>query len=96
MTSSCRGRAAAVADNSGASSSTTWAFVPPIPKELTPARREAPSDAHGDLSALATKGVRARSSFGLGLVKLTSGGIVRCFRANTVFIKLATPAAASR
>jgi hypothetical protein len=28
----------------GASSSTTWAFVPPMPKELTPARRGVPFD----------------------------------------------------
>ena len=34
---SCRGRRATVV--AGGSSSTTWAFVPPTPNELTPARR---------------------------------------------------------
>ena len=38
-TSSCDAVDAARAARGGASSSTTWALVPPMPNELTPARR---------------------------------------------------------
>ena len=45
---SCRGREAlATARSGGASSRTTWALVPPMPSELTPARRGAPSGRPG-------------------------------------------------
>ena len=36
---SCQGRDGPEASVAGASSSTAWAFVPPMPKELTPATR---------------------------------------------------------
>ena len=45
---------------------------------------------------LAAKGLRSRSSCGLGVRKFTSGGISRCLSASTVLIRPATPAAASR
>ncbi len=41
------GRAGVAAAVAGASSSTTWALVPPMPNELTPARRGLPSPSHG-------------------------------------------------
>ena len=40
---SCQGRDGPEGSGSGASSRTTWALVPPMPNELTPARRGAPS-----------------------------------------------------
>ena len=58
----------------GASSSTTWAFVPPMPKELTPALRGTPLLIHAERWPLATKGLRSRSSCGLGSRKFTRGG----------------------
>src|SRR6185295_8455533 len=57
-------------DNGGASSSTTWAFVPPTPKALTPARRGCPLVVDHSRSFVFTKnGLFSRSSLGLGFSK---------------------------
>ena len=72
----------------GASSTITWALVPPTPSELTPARR-GPSLGHGSASPESTNGVRSMSSSGLGAVWLASGGSVRCRSACTTLIRLA-------
>ena len=49
---SCQGREAAGSPAAGASSRITWALVPPTPKELTPARRGAPSGCQGARAVL--------------------------------------------
>jgi hypothetical protein len=50
----------------GASSSTMWAFVPPRPKELTPARRGGSVRGHGRSSVLTKNGLESKSIWGLG------------------------------
>ncbi len=70
-------------------------MVPPIPKELTPAR-SGPSPVQGVVPVLTLKGPAAKSMAGLGVVWLTVGTSVRCFIISTVLITPATPAAASR
>ena len=55
----------------GASSSTTWTFVPPTPKELTPARRGASAGGSQGRNEVTTrKGELSRSSFGFGRVEV--------------------------
>ena len=60
---------------SGASSSTTWALVPPSPNELTAARRGRSERFHGRSSVFTKKGLPAKSICGLGDSKLMLGGI---------------------
>ncbi len=93
---SCHGREGPEGALSGASSTTTWALVPPMPKELTPARRGSAPRGQSRSRSLTWKGVDAKSIFGLGVSKCRLGGICRCFRAITVLIRLAAPAAADR
>ena len=57
---------------SGASSRTAWALVPPIPKELTPARR-GPSEGHGASARCTKNGVSAKEIRGLGRSKPRHG-----------------------
>jgi hypothetical protein len=80
----------------GASSTTTCALVPPMPKALTPPRRTPSIGSH----ALAADGTHnaevSRSSAGFGAVKCATGGIVRCRRASAILISATTPAAVSR
>ena len=81
----------------GASSTTTSALVPPMPKELTPARRGAPAAAgHGASAVARRKGPDASSSAGLGSSACSVGGICRWRSASTALISPAMPAAASR
>ena len=81
----------------GASSSTTCALVPPMPNELTPARRGA-----GRRGPLAKRDRRRRTALdaksicGFGRSKCRLGGSLPCSSARTVLISPATPAAASR
>ena len=65
-TSNCSGRFGGSEARSGASSSTTWALVPPAPNELTPARRGVGPSGHGRSCAFTTKGVCESSSLGFG------------------------------
>ena len=51
----------------GASSSTTWAFVPPMPSELTPARRGARRRRPGGERVLDAERAPAKSISGLGV-----------------------------
>ena len=80
-TSSCHGarrrRAGAAA---GASSRTTWALVPPMPNELTPARaRAARAPATARSCGVDEEGPVARSRCaGLGVSKCRLGGSCRC------------------
>jgi aldehyde dehydrogenase (NAD+) len=53
----CPPPAPAMATRSGACSSTTCALVPPIPNELTPARRRPPATGHGTVCAFTKNGV---------------------------------------
>ena len=79
----------------GASSSTTWAFAPPMPKELTPARR-GPAASQGRSAAFTTKGLAAKSIRGLGRSKPRLGASVPWRSISAVLISPATPAATSR
>ena len=81
-TSSCGAADARRRRARGASSSTTCALVPPMPNELTPARRGAsPSASHGAPAALADeRAARRARAAGLGARKLTSGGSSRCLQ----------------
>ncbi|SCG07095.1 hypothetical protein GA0115255_122255 [Streptomyces sp. Ncost-T6T-2b] len=79
----------------GASSRTTWALVPPKPKEFTPARA-------GPLwagQAVGRVGISygrvAGSMAGLRFSRLMWGGMVRCSMLSTVLISPAIPAADS-
>ena len=96
-TSSCGPRRSGSAVRAGASSSTTCALVPPMPKELTPARRgRRPRTARVPRRRWHRTGCVSSRSAGFGLLKLTSGGSSRCCSASTVLMRPATPAAASR
>src|SRR5690606_3944635 len=82
--------------HAGASSNTKCAFVPPIPNELTAALRGVPLTSQDLREVLTQNGLCAKSIFGFGVSKLTTGKICRYLRERTDFIKPATPAAASR
>ncbi|AKA09248.1 hypothetical protein SAZ_41495 [Streptomyces noursei ZPM] len=62
----CQGRSAVGAGRAGASSRTAWALVPPVPKELTPARRGVSSVFQSVSSVQTWKGERTKSMSGLG------------------------------
>src|SRR5271168_286972 len=55
------------AGEGGASSSTTKALVPPMPTELTPARRGAAPTGNGNVRVLTKNGERSNGMRGLGL-----------------------------
>ena len=80
----------------GASSRITWALVPPMPREVTPARRGTPSVSQSRSSVLTKNGLLAKSICGFGRSKWRLGGICRCSRASTALISPQTPAAESR
>src|SRR5262249_56543275 len=70
---------------SGASSRTTCALVPPIPREVTPARRGIPAIRSQARSSVLTKnGLFSKSISGFGFEKLRLGGRRRFSRARTV------------
>ncbi len=58
------------------SSTTTWALVPPMPKELTPKRR-GPSEVHGRGSVGISNGPEDRSRWLLGFSNPATGGSPR-------------------
>ena len=89
------GRAGPDSALGGASSSTTCALVPPMPKELTPVEV-----AHLRLPRVLSVAV-CRTACGRGrasdwLCEVGGRGTIRCSRANTVLMKPAMPAAVSR
>src|SRR6266481_4341921 len=74
VTRSCAGRGEGSEGRDGASSRITWAFVPPTPKALTPARRGTPFDFQSESSWFTRNGLFSRSNFGLGFWKCSVGG----------------------
>src|SRR5580698_781756 len=94
--SNCTGHKDSDGSLAGASSNTTWALEPPIPKELTPARRGPSREFQGLHASLTKNGLFAKSICGLGSRKFRDAGMVRCSRASTVLMRPATPAAASK
>jgi len=80
----------------GASSKMAWALVPPIPNELTAARRGVPLPLHSVSFVLTKNGLFSKSILGLGLLKWRLAGIFPWCNVNTVLIKPVTPAAVSR
>jgi hypothetical protein len=66
---SCHGLAKADETRGGASSNTIWAFVPPIPNELTPARLGVAVLFQGRSSVFTKNGLFSKSIFGLGRSK---------------------------
>ena len=80
----------------GASSSTTWALVPPMPKELTPARLGALVRGQGRNPLFTKKGVSSKRICGLARSKCRLGGRTPRSSAIAVLIRPATPAAESR
>ena len=79
------------------SSTTTWKFVPPKPKALTPARRIPPSDvSHGRSAVFTANGQCAKSMVGLGCSKCRLGGSTFSCSARIALRRPAAPAAAFR
>jgi len=81
---------------SGASSSTAWALVPPIPNELTPARRGAAERGQARAVALTKNGVCSNAICGFARSKCRLGGRTPWWSASAVLMSPATPAALSR
>ncbi len=82
--------------NAGASSSTTCALVPPMPNELTPARRGPRPAGQGRATPLTTNGLVAKWHLGLGVWKCPVGGRTAWRTACAAVIRPAMPAAESR
>src|SRR5215831_12548384 len=59
----------------GASSTMTWAFVPPNPKELTPARRGFGPDGQGSRVRGTRSGTTVQSICGVSVSQCICGGI---------------------
>ena len=83
----------AVAARSGASSSTTCAFVPPNPNELTAARRGASPRRHCVSFSCTWNGVRPKSICGFGFSYPIDGGNASRCSDSDALIRLAAPAA---
>ena len=87
-------RRARTARPRGASSTITWALVPPAPSPVMPAMRVPPGPGvHGRSSALTKNGLFGKSACGLGASKCRLGGISPCCSASTVLIRPPMPAA---
>ncbi|CAM4176439.1 hypothetical protein COSO111634_34430 [Corallococcus soli] len=80
----------------GASSNTTCALVPPMPNELTAARRGPWVRSHGRSVVFTKKGLRAKSISGLGCSKWRLGGTSAWCSASAALMRPAMPAAVSR
>lgn len=88
--SSCgRGSSTACA-RCGAGPRTTWALVPPMPNELTPA---CPGPVHGAETAGSRNRDPSRRSAGFAGSACSVAGTARCATASTALISDATPAA---
>ena len=70
----CHGREALAGVTSGASSNTTWALVPPRPKELTPARRGVGPGRPLSSVGIDVEGAVGKIDPGIGLTKMQAGG----------------------
>ena len=81
-------------DRSGASSKITWALVPPMPNEETPARRGLPSAAHSAGSISSSIRPASQSTFDDGASTCSVLGSTPWRIASIVLIAPATPAAA--
>src|SRR5688572_11192646 len=79
----------------GGSSTIKCALVPPMPNELTQARRGL-SPVHWSSSVGTKNGEFAKSILGLGVRKLMLGGISPLLRQSAVLIRPATPATVLR
>ena len=79
-----------------ASSSRTWALVPPKPNPLTAARRGRARSGQASACVGTRRSVPARSTLGLSRSKLAIGGITPRLIASTVLISAAAPAPVSR
>src|SRR5690606_10682399 len=90
------GRGSGSGGRSGASSKMAWALVPPIPNELTPARRGWSVRGHGRGALLTKKGLSAKLICGFGASKCKLGGICLCLSAKAVLVSPALPAALSK
>ena len=79
------------------SSTTTWKFVPPNPKALTPPRRTSfAGAAHGRSSVLTANGRVSQSTLGLGSTKFRLGASCFSCSERTILNSPAEPAAALR
>jgi hypothetical protein len=78
----------------GASSTITWALVPEMPKEETPARRVRLPLGQGVASASSSTSPASQSTFEDGASTWRDAGNSSCRRASTTLITPATPAAA--
>ena len=81
---------------SGASSRMAWALVPPMPKELTPARRGTGPRFHSRRAVLTKKGPASKSMEGLGRSKCRLGGISSWRNASAALMRPTRPATVSR
>ena len=79
------------------SSTTTWKFVPPNPKALTPPRRTSCAGAaQGRRPVLTANGRVSQSTLGLGSTKFRLGGSCFAWSDRTILNSPAAPAAALR
>mmetsp|Transcript_85991 Transcript_85991/g.256491 ORF Transcript_85991/g.256491 Transcript_85991/m.256491 type:complete len:260 (-) Transcript_85991:1130-1909(-) len=76
-----------------ASSRMTWALVPPMPKELTPARRGLPSTSQEQSSGFTKKGERSRLILGFSLAKFAVGAMDLLLNISSTLISPVAPAA---
>ncbi len=72
----------------------TWALVPLIPNEDTPARRTGPSAGHGRGCDSRDTAPADQSTCGLGASTCSVAGITSCCMPMTILMTPATPAAA--
>ena len=80
----------------GACSMTTWALVPPNPKDETPARRARPMLANHVVAATTSRRRWSNGICGFGCLKCRFAGIAHGAAPAPVLMKPAMPAAASR
>lgn len=73
-----------------------WAFVPPTPNELTPARRGCAPRGQACVQPLTTKGLCSKSILGLGVVKCAVAGMRSFASASAVLMTPVAPAAIVR
>ena len=76
--------------------STTWAFVPPNPNELTPAIGKVSGRGQAPNSSWTRRPSASNAMCGLGDAKWRLGGRARCLIASAALMRPAIPAAASR
>jgi hypothetical protein len=79
----------------GGASRITWAFVPPTPSAVTPARR-GPATGHGVAAVGRVSGPSPSRSAGFGVRRFACGGTVPCRSASTALNRPAIPAQLSR